>query len=79
MRMIQDRLDDQWGARIRELRKEHGWSLLQLAIRTETDPGHLSRIERGLVRPDDERRMRIAAALGVQVIDIWEYPEVKAS
>lgn len=72
--MAHDNLDQEWGGAIRKLRQEHGWSLFQLGARADTDPGLLSRIERGLVRPGDERRMRIAAALDVRVEDIWSYP-----
>lgn len=75
-------LATEWGRRLRELREERGLSLGEVARKAGTDKAWYSRIERGEVGargPGDDMKMAIAAALGVQVSDIWSYPEVKAS
>lgn len=65
----------QWGERIRHLRKERGLSTNKLARLAEIDPSHLWQAEKGRVGVGDGPRMRIAAALGVRVEDIWQYPD----
>lgn len=72
-------IDQHWGSRIRTARTDRGLTIAQLAYRSDINPGNLSRIERGLERPGDETRMRIAAALDARVEDIWTYPVEVAS
>lgn len=74
----------EWGQRLRERREELGLSLNEVARRAGTAEPYYRRIERGEIGgggPSDALRMRIAAALGVRVEDIWVYPnpERKAS
>lgn len=66
---------ERWGAEIRRLRLDRGWTILELARRVDAQPGHLSRIERGINAPSDDLRIRIAAALGVRVEQIFTYPD----
>jgi transcriptional regulator with XRE-family HTH domain len=66
---------ERWGAEIRRLRTERGWTILELARRADSQPAHISRIERGINAPSDELRMRVAAALGVRVEQIFTYPD----
>lgn len=66
-----------WGQRLRDLREEQGLSIGEMARRVGTDKAWYSRIEKGDIGargPGDEMKMRIAAALGVRVEDIWSYP-----
>lgn len=68
-----------WGNRLRELRLERGMSQMALAVASGLDKSYYARIERGEVGArgtSDDVRMRIAAGLGVQVADIWSYPDV---
>lgn len=55
------------GNKIRELRKERGLTLNQLASMVESDVGNLSRLERGLQGYSDQMLTKIAAALQVPV------------
>lgn len=72
-------LHETWGSRVRSARVKRGWTIAELAYRADVNPGNLSRIERGLERPGDEVRIRIADALGVRVESIWSYPSKAAS
>jgi transcriptional regulator with XRE-family HTH domain len=49
---------------VRRLRERKQLTLGQLAAILGTDPGHLSRIERGLVEPRGITKERLAKALG---------------
>lgn len=66
---------ERWGAEIRRLRTERGWTILELARRAESQPAHISRIERGINAPSDDLRIRLARALGVRVEEIFAYPD----
>lgn len=77
--MTNSELQNQWGARLQELRIERGLSVRALAQKAGVDPGHLSKFENGLAGIADEGRLRIASAIGVRVEDIWAYPEQEAS
>jgi transcriptional regulator with XRE-family HTH domain len=58
------------GPRIRELREDAGVTLSRFARSINTNPTHLSRIERGLGQPGVELRVAIAAKLGVGLDEI---------
>lgn len=51
---------------VRTLREAQGKSLFQLAKEADVDPGHLSRIERGLICPSVAVTARLARALGLK-------------
>lgn len=53
------------GTRIRELRRERGLALSDLADAAGISASHLSRIERGRTAPSFTFATRVAAALGV--------------
>lgn len=63
-----------WGEAIREARNDLRLSIVELAARAGIDPGHLSRAERGLSGIGDEKRIRLAGALGKRVEDLFPYP-----
>lgn len=63
----QRRLLEFVGAQIRELRLEAGISQATLAAAVGIDQGHLSRIERGLVRPSLDVLVAIGACLGADL------------
>lgn len=56
-----------FGARIRTLRKQRGWSQEELASRAGVHPTYLGGIERGERNPALENITAIARALGVHV------------
>lgn len=55
------------GDRVRELRKEHGWSQGDLGTRIGTDAGRISRYEGGKITPSLEALVRLADVLEVSV------------
>jgi len=57
--------------RLRELRLERGWQQVKLAVEAGVSPSTIGNIENFGYRTADERKQRIAAALGVEVDDIW--------
>jgi DNA-binding XRE family transcriptional regulator/CheY-like chemotaxis protein len=58
------------GTRIRQIRDVSGLSLSDLANRTGIQPPNLSRLESGKHDPSIETLERVAAALGVRLVDI---------
>nr|WP_275939250.1 helix-turn-helix transcriptional regulator [Polyangium spumosum] len=62
------------GARIRELRKEHGKSLQDLADASAISKGHLSSIEQGLAAITIETVERIARALDIPPYCVMTFP-----
>ncbi|MBX3200452.1 MAG: helix-turn-helix transcriptional regulator [Labilithrix sp.] len=64
------------GERIRALRLEEGMTIEQLAEESETgSKGHLSNIERGLVRPNTHTLKQVADGLGVKPLDLVTFPK----
>jgi transcriptional regulator with XRE-family HTH domain len=64
------------GQRIRALRLEEGMTIEQLAAESRTgSKGHLSNIERGLVRPNIQTLKQVADGLGVQPLDLMTFPK----
>jgi transcriptional regulator with XRE-family HTH domain len=64
------------GARIRALREELGITMERLAYESEVgSKGHLSNIERGLVRPTAHTLNALAERLGVTLADLVTFPD----
>lgn len=62
------------GERIRSLRQAAGMSIQDLAERSEIySKGHLSNVERGLVRPNVQTLKQIAEGLGVLPLDLMNF------
>jgi transcriptional regulator with XRE-family HTH domain len=72
--MTQGTTNKTWGSRVRAERQRQGLTVLELSRLAGTDPGNLSRLERGLQGTRDALRVRLAAALGVEVTDLFPYP-----
>lgn len=68
-------LNTTWGSRLKSVRAQRGMSALELSRRAEITSQYVYMLERGQYSPSDEVRLRIAAALDVQVEDIWSYSE----
>lgn len=74
-RIEPDDLALQVGQRIRQLRKQEGMSIQELAETSEVgSKGHLSSVERGLVRPNIQTLKQIADGLGVLPLDLMTFP-----
>lgn len=64
------------GRRIKELREEAGLTLEGLAYQSELgSKGHLSSIERGLVRPTVHTLHALAQALDLAMLDLVTFPD----
>src|SRR6185369_11035046 len=75
-RKVPDSLSLAVGERIRSLRHEEGMTIEQLAKESEAgSKGHLSNIERGLVRPNIYTLKRVADGLGVKPLDLMTFPK----
>lgn len=59
-----------FGARVRELRNEHGWSQEDFAHRAELDRTYVSGIERGVRNPPLDIIYRLAQTLDVPASDL---------
>ncbi len=74
-RIAPDQLALAVGQRIRELRLEEGLTIQDLAETSELgSKGHLSNMERGLVRPNIHTLKQIADGLGVLPLDLVNMP-----
>ena len=67
MRRRQLRVRDRLGEQIRLLRIESGITLRDLSRACGLDPGHVSRIERGLAQPSIDALVAIGACLGAEL------------
>ncbi len=64
------------GRRVRQLREEAALTIERLAYESEVgSKGHLSSIERGLVRPTIQTLKAIADGLNLSLFDIVTFPE----
>lgn len=64
------------GERIRQLRLDAGLTIEKLAYESELgSKGHLSNIERGLVRPTIQTLKVLADRLGVLPLDLLNFPD----
>jgi transcriptional regulator with XRE-family HTH domain len=62
-----------WGQRIRDARQAAGLTQAQLALALGVDQANVSRWERGMLSPRDDRRARIAEILGVDAASLFSY------
>lgn len=75
-RIAPDELALEVGQRIRDLRQEQGLTIQELAQTSEIgSKGHLSSMERGLVRPNIQTLKQVADGLGVQPLDLLTFPK----
>lgn len=63
------------GSALKELRKNQGLTLAELAVRTDSHVGNLSRIERDAARPSLDLLYRLAKALSFSLADIFAVAE----
>jgi transcriptional regulator with XRE-family HTH domain len=76
-RMTHRTLQHTWGARVRAERQARDLTVLELSRRADVDPGNLSRFERGLQGASDDFRISLARGLGMEVAELFPYPEIK--
>lgn len=60
-----------YGERIRELRKERGFSQEQIALRAEITTSYFGQIERGQANPSIDLLEKICEAMNVKTSDIF--------
>lgn len=63
------------GQAIRALRKSQKMTLLELANAAGSDPGNISRLERGLQGYSDEMLTSVCDALGIKIHKLYEMIE----
>jgi len=63
------------GSALKELRKSQGLTLAELAVRTDSHVGNLSRIERDAAKPSLDLLYRLANALRFSLADIFAVAE----
>lgn len=63
------------GSALKELRKGQGMTLAELAERTDSHVGNLSRIERDAAKPSLDLLYRLAEALNFSLTDIFSVAE----
>lgn len=75
-RVDPDPLSEAVGRRVRALRAERGLTLEKLAYESGSiSKGHLSDLERGLLRPNVQTLKSVADRLGVHLLDLVTFPE----
>ena len=78
-RIAPDKLALEVGQRIREIRLAAGLTIEELANTSKLgSKGHLSNMERGLVRPNIQTLKLIANGLGVLPLDLMTFPKKNA-
>lgn len=65
----------QLGSALKELRKSQGLTLAELAVRTDSHVGNLSRIERDAAKPSLDLLYRLSNALRFSLADIFAVAE----
>jgi transcriptional regulator with XRE-family HTH domain len=68
-----EHIKKQFGARIKQLREERGWSQVDLSHEAELDPGYIGKIERGTMNPGLTYIYALAEAFGITVSDLLKY------
>lgn len=68
-----NKIQKQFGKRLRALRKEKGYSQEELAFGAHLDRTYVSGIERGIRNPALKNIARLAKALGVEVIELFKF------
>lgn len=74
-----DAVSSQLCRRVRELRKQHGWSLEQFAAASGVSRSMLSQIERNEANPTLAVTFRIAQAFGLTLAELLETPGAQSS
>jgi transcriptional regulator with XRE-family HTH domain len=67
------------GHNIRRLRDERGWNQTELGFHADTSPSIISLIENGKRNPSTATLMKIARALGVEVVDLFPKAQRRSS
>ena len=76
-RRVPDRNAKQFGAIIRRLREEHGWTLADFGRKADMNPTYLGFLERGENVPTLTAVLRLAKVLGVDAADVIREVERK--
>lgn len=64
---------DQFGARLRELRLEKGWTQEELAARSGIEFSQVGRIERGVINTSLSTVFILAKTLEIDVRDLFDF------
>ena len=76
-RTVPDRNAKQFGAIVRRLREERGWTLADFGRKADMNPTYLGFLERGENVPTLTAVLRLAKVLGVEAADVIREVERK--
>jgi transcriptional regulator with XRE-family HTH domain len=76
-RRTPDRNAKHFGAIVRRLREEHGWTLADFGRKADMNPTYLGFLERGENVPTLTAVLRLAKVLGVEAADVIREVERK--
>lgn len=62
-----------FGARIKSLREDRGWTQEYLAGKMNISPNHLSSIERGRENPTFDTLVKLSDALNVELWELFDF------
>lgn len=63
-----------WGVNVADAREDLGLTQLQLAELCDVTQQTISKVERGVIRPRDRLKLRLAEALGRRPSDLFPWP-----
>lgn len=66
---------DEWGRRVREARKEAGYTQVTFALDLDISQQRVSQLETGQAAPRDALKLRIARLLKRRVADLFPLPD----
>lgn len=72
-------MQEQWGKRIRRIRREKELTVTEVAKEADITRQYLNAIERGRYAPSDQVRLRIAKAIEVDPNELFSYDLADAS
>lgn len=69
---------EQFGKRLRQIRKGHKLKIAQLAERSDTGVKHLGRVERGEKQPSFDLIIALASAMNVSPAKFFEFDSLQS-
>lgn len=66
-------LQSMFGKRVKQLRKEQGYSQNEFAVAADITQAYLSRVERGLANPQLDNIEKIASCLGISLSELFTF------
>ena len=71
-------LKQKFGKRVKELRKSNGYTQEQIAEKINIEPPNISKMENGLHFPQPDKIEKIADALNVEILELFNFGHIKS-